>query len=198
MSPKRETGSQEMRWAARSSSAVLFVTVLCAACGGRDRAITPSGGAGFAGHRADAAVEAQRSVGGSDAVIGLGSLNVIGLGGPRGKCEPMPETPTLSLSFSRTGTWPEERHVCDAIRSVAQRIETCHLDALRSHPPPPEHFFLDLFLDERGNVARPSVEASDAHSRSRLETCLAHAARKLNFGRPTSFDARLTLWFDFR
>ena len=132
-----------------------------------------------------------------DKVIGLGDLNVIGKGGPRPYCEAMPETPSLSLSFSQAGDWPGAQEICNALRSVARKIEACHLNALRRQPAPPDKLTLTLVVDQ-GRVKRAKVdELTEPHERSTLAACLVQVARKLRFDPPREFGAELTIWLDF-
>jgi hypothetical protein len=132
-------------------------------------------------------------------VVGLGNLNVIGLGGPSPHCDHMPDAPSLSLSFSRAGFWPGEQEICGALRGVARKIEACHLSALRSRASSPTRLSISLVADDRGNVARPTPdEHTRSYDSSPLEACLLRATRHLNFGPRKSWDGQLTLWFHFR
>lgn len=134
----------------------------------------------------------------SDQVIGLGNLNVIGKGGPDPRCEPIPESPTLSVSVSRSVPRPAVPEICGALRALGPKIEACHLSALRNQAAMPYTLSLYLSVGKHGKVERVTVsEHAPWHHGSPLGTCLAQAMRKLKFASLKASDGEVDLWLHF-
>jgi hypothetical protein len=134
----------------------------------------------------------------AEPVVGLGNLNVIGLGGPDPHCEPIPESPTLSVSVSRSVPTPAVREICEALRALGPKIEACHLETLHVLPFTAHTLSLELSVGKHRKVERVTVdERAPWHYGSPLGPCLAHAMRRLKFARPLEWEREIDLWIHF-
>jgi hypothetical protein len=140
------------------------------------------------------ATTAQRA----EPVVGLGNLNIVGLGRPEPHCESIPESPSLSVGVSSSALNPAVREICDAIRALGPKIEACHLDTLRSLPCTAHT--LDVYLSVGKHRKAEHVTVSEENPwrfPSALGPCLAQAMRKLKFARSMELEGEIHLWIHF-